>query len=72
MAEISAPEKNARMYTTHGVKKNQGQLAIVNRKIALAYVENRHGQEHLIGYTYFDEMMDKVCSCQLPEYTVDF
>ena len=72
MANTSTTDKNARMYTTHGAKRNQGQLAMVNQKIALAYVERLQGRDHLVGYTYIDEMMKKACSTQLPEYTVDF
>ncbi len=72
MAETATTDKNARMYTTHGVKKNQGQLAIVNRKMALAYVEKTGGIDRLVGYTYFDEMMQKAYTNKLPEYNVDF
>ena len=72
MAEPAKIDNSARMYTTHGVKKNQGQLAIVNRKMALAYVENKQGQDRLIGYTYIEEIMTKACSSKLPEYNVDF
>ena len=72
MTDTATTDNNARIYTTHGVKKNQGQLAMVNRKVALAYVEKTGGIDRLVGYTYFEEMMQKACSDQLPEYTVDF
>lgn len=72
MAEPAKIDNSARMYTTHGVKKNQGQLAMVNRKVALAYIERQQGQDRLIGYTYIDEIVMKACSSQLPEYNVDF
>ena len=72
MADTSTTDKNARMYTTHGAKRNQGQLAMVNQKMALAYIERLQGRDQLVGYTYIEEMMTKACSSQLPEYTVDF
>lgn len=55
-------------YTVHGVKRPHGQLAMVNQKLALAYVEKKK----VVGYTYIEEMMKAACTSRLPEYKLDF
>ena len=71
MAENVASDMYAMMYTAHGIKRPQGMLAIVNRKIALAYVEGKGEKKRVVGYTYLDEMMQRACSIQLPEYRLE-
>ena len=68
MAETDTPAMNKLMYTVHSTKRPQGQLALVNCKMALAYIEKKQ----VIGYTYLDEIMQKACSGPLPEYKLDF
>ena len=62
--------ENARVYTTHGKKKNQGMLAIVNSKMALAYTDGK-GQS-IIAYTYVEEIMKQGSTIELPQYQLDF
>lgn len=64
-------DMNALMYTAHGIKRLQGMLAIVNRKVALAYVEGKDERRQVVGYTYLDEMMQRACTSQLPEYSIE-
>ena len=45
------------LYTVHGKKKPQGELAMVNTKPALAYVQGKNKDKTLVGYTYLDEMI---------------
>jgi len=71
MAENVTSDMNALMYTAHGIKRPQGMLAIVNRKVALAYVEGKGERRQVVGYTYLDEMMQMACSSQLPEYSME-
>lgn len=47
MEETAASDANARMFTTHGKKKNQGKWARVNNRIALAYTEGRGEHERM-------------------------
>ena len=60
------------MYTAHGIKRPQGQLAKVNQRIALVYVEGKGEKAQVTGYTFFDEMLEKAYSGRLPEYSLDF
>lgn len=72
MAETATTDFNARMYTTHGVKKNQGKWARVNNQVALTYTEGKGDNERVVGYTPYEDMIRLVMSDQLPEYHVDF
>lgn len=63
---------NGLLYTMHGEKKPQGELAMVNQKAALVYVKGSGENKTLVGYTYLEEMMQKACRCQLPSYSVKF
>ena len=58
------------LYTVHGKKRPQGELAMVNT--ALAYVQGDNKNRKLVGYTYLEEMFQKACTRKLPSYTVDF
>ena len=60
------------LYTVHGEKKVQGELAMINAKPALAYVQGNNKEKKLVGYTYLDEMIQKACTCKLPSYTANF
>ena len=60
---------NSRVYTTHGRKKNQGKLAIVNDQLALCYTEGK--DEEVVAYTPLNEMLQKSCMV-LPRYHLDF
>ena len=60
------------LYTVHGKKRPQGELAMVNTKPALAYVQGDNNNRKLVGYTYLEEMFQKACTRKLPSYTVDF
>lgn len=60
------------LYTVHGKKRPQGELAMVNTKPALAYVQGDNKNRKLVGYTYLEEMFQKACTRKLPSYTVDF
>ena len=60
---------NSRIYTTHGKKKNQGKLAIVNDQVALCYTEGK--DEAVVAYTPLSEMLHKSCMV-LPRYQLDF
>lgn len=59
----------SRVYTTHGKKKNQGKLAIVNAQLALCYTEGK--DEEVVAYTLLSEMLQKSCTV-LPRYQLDF
>ena len=72
MAETATTDFNGRMYTTHGVKKNQGKWARVNNQVALTYTEGKGDNERVVGYTPYEDMIRLVMSDQLPEYHVDF
>lgn len=63
---------NGILYTHHGKKKPQGELAMVNKKAALAYVQGSGKDKAIVGYTYLDEIIDKVCRSELPSYVVKF
>lgn len=63
---------DSRMYTKHGIKKNQGKWAVVNDKPALTFTENRNGTEKVVGYTTIDEMVAMAYKSGLPEYQLDF
>ena len=60
------------LYTVHGKNRPQGELAMVNTKPALAYVQGDNNNRKLVGYTYLEEMFQKACTRKLPSYTVDF
>lgn len=60
---------NSRIITTHGKKKNQGKLAIVNNELALCYTEGQ--DEIIVAYTPLSEIMRKSCLV-LPRYQLDF
>ena len=72
MAETAAADMNARMFTTHGVKKNQGKWARVNNRVALDYTEGKGENERIVGYTPYEDMIRMATSKSLPEYHVDF
>ena len=72
MVENVTPDMSALMYTVHGVKRPQGELAIVNQKTALVYIEGKGKDKKPVGYTYLDEMMMKACTSSLPVYKLDF
>ena len=57
-----------------GMTKSEimGQLAKVNQRIALVYVEGKGEKAQVTGYTFFDEMLEKAYSGRLPEYSLDF
>lgn len=71
MVENVTSGMNALMYTAHGIKRPQGMLAIVNSKVALTYVEGSGDRRQVVGYTYLDEIMQRACSSQLPEYRME-
>ena len=60
------------LYTTHGLKKPQGELAIVNQKIALTYVKGSGENKTVVGYTYLDEIFQMTSMKKLPSYVVNF
>ena len=60
----------ARVYTTHGKKKNQGKLAIVNGQMALCYTEGK--DEEVVAYTPISELMQKSCGIVLQSYQLNF
>ncbi|MCT4544869.1 MAG: hypothetical protein N4A63_15150 [Vallitalea sp.] len=60
---------STQLYTTHGKKKNQGKLAIVNNQLALCYTEGK--DEDVVAYTPLEEIMQKSCMV-LPSYQLDF
>ena len=64
--------ENARVYTTHGKKKNQGMLAIVNHKMALTYTEGKGDNLQVVAYTYVDELNNLCIARELPQYYLDF
>ncbi|WP_346866622.1 MULTISPECIES: hypothetical protein [unclassified Clostridium] len=59
---------NSRVYTTHGKKKNQGELAIINGQEALCYTD---GNGEVVAYTPLIEIIKKCCM-GLPTYQLDF
>lgn len=61
---------NSRVYTTHGKKRNQGKLAIVNDQVALCYTEGEN--EEVVAYTPLTDMLQKSCGMVLPRYQLDF
>lgn len=63
---------DARMYTKHGAKKNQGKWALVNNRPALTFTEGQDEAEKVVGYTTIDEMMSMAYSKDLPQYELDF
>ena len=60
--------KEDKLYTTHGKKRNQGKLSIINGNKALAYFE---GAE-IVGYTTLEEINREFYTRNLPEYFLDF
>lgn len=72
MEEPKTVAEKARVYTTHGAKKNQGMLAIVNCKVALAYTIGTGDNLQVVAYTYVDELMKRGISSELPQYQLDF
>ena len=64
--------ENARVYATHGVKKNQGMLAMVNCKMALAYTEGKGKDLHVVAYTYVDALINQGITIELPNFILDF
>lgn len=72
MEEPKTVAEKARVYTTHGVKKNQGMLAMVNRKMALAYTVGTGENLQIVAYTYVDELMKRGITSELPQYQLDF
>ncbi|OXS26900.1 MAG: hypothetical protein BI182_12275 [Acetobacterium sp. MES1] len=61
--------ENARVITTHGKRKNQGKLAIVNDQLALCYTEGQ--DEQVVAYTPLSEIIKISCRV-LPRYQLDF
>ena len=72
MEEPKTVAEKARVYTTHGVKKNQGMLAMVNSKMALTFTEGKGENLQVIAYTYVDELMKRGITGELPQYQLDF
>ena len=62
--------KSPRVNTTHGKKKNQGMLAIVNNRVYLCFTEGQ--EEKITGYTPIEDIMTASCMLQLPVYNLDF
>ena len=59
-----------RVHTTHGKKKNQGLLAMVNNKAALCFTEG--GNDNIIGYTLLEDLLVASCSIELPVVSLEF
>ncbi len=72
MALPTESQTEARMYTRHGAKKNQGKWALVNNRPALTFTIGKDENEQVVGYTTIDEMMSMAYAKNLPEYTLDF
>ncbi len=72
MEEPKTVAEKARVYTTHGVKKNQGMLAMVNCKMALAYTIGTGENLQVVAYTYVEELMKRGSTSELPHYQLDF
>lgn len=51
--------KSPRVNTTHGKKKNQGMLAIVNNRVSLCFTEGQ--EEKITGYTPIEDIMTASC-----------
>lgn len=60
---------NGRVYTTHGVKKNQGMLANVNGQPALCYTEGK--DNNVVGYTLLIDLIQQSCQQHLPTYQLE-
>ena len=71
MAETKLKDE-ARIYTMHGKRKNQGKLAMVNGKVVLAYTEGSGAAETITGYTTLQELMVQATTCTLPQYQLEF
>ncbi len=57
-------------YAKHGVKKPLGQLAKINGKRAVAYLDK---ENEIKSYTTIDEINDLFCNGKnIPEYELDF
>lgn len=72
MVEIEKSDFDARMYTTHGSRKNMGKWARVNNKVALVFTKGKGVDEKIVGYELYEDMIPKLTSVQLPEYFLDF
>ena len=72
MDEPKTAAEKARVFTTHGVKKNQGMLAMVNSKMALTFTEGKGENLHIVAYTYVEELMKQGVTGELPQYQLDF
>ena len=70
MAETKLKDE-ARIYTTHGDRKNQGKLARINGHVALAYTKGNGPNEEIVGYTTLEELMIKAATCTLPQYQLE-
>lgn len=64
--QITSPRVN----TTHGKKKNQGMLAVVNSRLSLCFTE---GQEQIItAYTPVEDILRASALITLPVVELDF
>lgn len=72
MVEIEKCDFDARMYTTHGMRKNLGKWARVNNKVALVYTQGKDDEEKIVGYELYEDMIPILTSGLLPEYFLDF
>lgn len=72
MAVTTETDIGARMYTRHGVKKNQGKWAMINNCPALTFTVTENGIDKIVGYTTINEMMAMAYSKDLPQYDLDF
>lgn len=72
MEEPKTVVEKARVFATHGRKKNQGMLAMVNRKMALTYTEGTGENLEVVSYTYVEELLQRGSTCELPQYQLDF
>jgi len=68
MVNTQDRNKNDRLYTLHGQKRNQGKPAIINGQKALAYFEG----DVIVGYTTLDELTTEFYTRDLPRYNLAF
>ena len=72
MEDSKGVTEKARVYTTHGKKKNQGMLAVINSKMALAYTEKQGEKMKIVGYTPVEEILKRGYSGELPHFQLDY
>lgn len=62
--------RSPRVLTTHGKKRNQGMLAVVNNKVALCFTEGE--DETVTGYTPLEDIMKASCTVKLQVISLEF